>query len=101
MRAAVVTAPDASPVCADLPEPTVPPGFEPLHLVGAGLDNNVRGLATSRHYGRGQMRYPPVRAAGRHRVRASALGDDGRASGRSLPGGGSGGGRIHSRSPRA
>lgn len=99
MRAAVVTVPDASPVGADLPEPTVPPGSEPLHLVGAGLDDNVRAW---RHYDRGRMRCPPVRATGLHRVRASALRDDGRAAGRSLPGGGSGGGgRIHSRSPRA
>lgn len=60
MRAAVVTAPDASPVCADFPEPAVPPGSEPLHLVGAGLHNVVRGLATGRHYGRGRMRYPLV-----------------------------------------
>ncbi|PJJ70877.1 NADPH:quinone reductase-like Zn-dependent oxidoreductase [Diaminobutyricimonas aerilata] len=60
MRAAIFTAPDASPVCADFPEPTVPPGSEPLQLVGAGLHNVVRGLATGRHYGRGQMRYPLV-----------------------------------------
>ncbi|WP_185930959.1 MULTISPECIES: hypothetical protein [unclassified Streptomyces] len=45
LRAAVVTAPGASPVCADLSEPTVLPGSEPLHLVGAGLNNNVRGPA--------------------------------------------------------
>ncbi|HUQ58404.1 zinc-binding alcohol dehydrogenase family protein [Lentzea sp.] len=60
MRAAVVTAPDVSPACADFPEPTVPPGHEPLHLVGAGLHNIVRGLATGQHYGRGQMTYPLV-----------------------------------------
>jgi NADPH:quinone reductase-like Zn-dependent oxidoreductase len=60
MRAAVFTAPDASPVCGDVPEPTVPPGHEPLHLVGAGLHNIVRGLATGQHYGRGQMTYPLV-----------------------------------------
>jgi NADPH:quinone reductase-like Zn-dependent oxidoreductase len=60
MRAAVVTAPDAPPVCADFPEPMVPPGHEPLHLVGAGLHNIVRGLASGRHYGRGQMTYPLV-----------------------------------------
>src|SRR3954452_20009004 len=60
MRAAVVTTPDASPVCADFPEPTLPPGHEPLHLVGAGLHNIVRGLATGRHYGRGPMTYPLV-----------------------------------------
>ena len=60
MRAAIVTAPDASPVCGDVPEPIVPPGHEPLHLVGAGLHNIVRGLTTGRHYGRGQMSYPLV-----------------------------------------
>lgn len=49
MRAAIVTAPDAPPVCADLPEPTVPPGSEPLHLVGGGLDNNGHGPAARRH----------------------------------------------------
>ncbi|MGH3645091.1 MAG: zinc-binding alcohol dehydrogenase family protein, partial [Mycobacterium sp.] len=60
MRAAVVTAPDASPVCGDFPEPTAPPGHEPLHLVAAGLHNVVRGLATGRHYCSGQMTYPLV-----------------------------------------
>lgn len=90
MRAAVVTAHGASPVCADLPEPTVPPGSAPPHLVGAGLDNNARGPATWWHYGRGQMRCPPVRVTGLHRPRASALRGDGRAVGRSLPGGGLG-----------
>jgi NADPH:quinone reductase-like Zn-dependent oxidoreductase len=59
MRAAVITAPDASPVCGDFPEPAVPPGREPLHLVGAGLHNIVRGLASGRHY-RGRMVYPLV-----------------------------------------
>lgn len=60
MRAAVVTAPDVSPACADFPEPTVPPGHEPLHLVGAGLHNIVRGVATGQHYSRGQATYPLV-----------------------------------------
>ena len=46
MRAAVVTTPDTSPVCSDFPEPTIPPGHEPLHLVGAGLHHIVRGLTT-------------------------------------------------------
>ncbi|MEV8436051.1 zinc-binding alcohol dehydrogenase family protein [Actinosynnema sp. NPDC051121] len=59
MRAAIITAPDASPVCGDLPEPTVPPGHEPLHLVGAGLHNVVRGMASGRHY-HGRMTYPLV-----------------------------------------
>lgn len=60
MRAAVVTAPDVSPACADFPEPTVPPGHEPLHLVGAGLHNIVRGVALGQHYSRGRMTYPLV-----------------------------------------
>ncbi|MGW0162551.1 zinc-binding alcohol dehydrogenase family protein [Mycobacterium sp. NPDC003323] len=60
MRAAVVTAPDVSPICGDFPEPTAPPGHEPLQLVAAGLHNVVRGLATGRHYGSGQMTYPLV-----------------------------------------
>ncbi|GGP02209.1 zinc-binding alcohol dehydrogenase family protein [Nonomuraea glycinis] len=60
MRAAVVTVPDTSPVCGDFPEPTVPPGHEPLHLVGAGLHNIVRGLATGGHYSHGQLTYPLV-----------------------------------------
>jgi NADPH:quinone reductase-like Zn-dependent oxidoreductase len=60
MRAAVVSAPDVSPVYGDFPEPTNPPGHEPLHLVGAGLHNVVRGLAAGRHYGSGQMTYPLV-----------------------------------------
>lgn len=59
MRAAVVTAPDVPPVCDEVPEPAVPPGSEPLHLVGAGLHNIVRGLATGRHYGAGSV-YPLV-----------------------------------------
>jgi NADPH:quinone reductase-like Zn-dependent oxidoreductase len=60
MRAAIVTAPDVSPVCGDHPEPVVPPGHEPLHLVGAGLHNVVRGLASGRHYHHGRMVYPLV-----------------------------------------
>jgi NADPH:quinone reductase-like Zn-dependent oxidoreductase len=58
MRAAIVTAPGTSPVCGDFPEPT-PRGVEPVHLVGAGLHNIVRGLASGRHYG-GEMAYPLV-----------------------------------------
>ncbi|WP_424187730.1 zinc-binding dehydrogenase [Actinokineospora sp. G85] len=60
MRAAVITAPDVSPACADFPEPAVQPGHEPLRLVGAGLHNVVRGLATGQHYGRGHTTYPLV-----------------------------------------
>ncbi len=57
---AIVTTPDTSPVCGDFPEPTVPPGPEPLHLGGAGLHDTVRGPATGRHYSHGQMTYPLV-----------------------------------------
>ncbi|ALX66034.1 quinone oxidoreductase family protein [Microbacterium sp. XT11] len=73
MRAAVFTGPDASPVCADVPEPTVPPGVEPMRLVGAGLHNVVRGLATGQHYGSGQMSYPLIPG-----IDAVARTDDGR-----------------------
>jgi NADPH:quinone reductase-like Zn-dependent oxidoreductase len=59
MRAAVITGPDALPVCGDVPEPEVQPGREPMHLVGAGLHNIVRGLVSGRHY-TGQMAYPLV-----------------------------------------
>ncbi|MFB9475327.1 hypothetical protein ACFFR3_38060 [Nonomuraea salmonea] len=50
MRAAVVTSPDATPVCADFPEPQPQPGRAPVRLVGAGLHHVVRGMATGRHY---------------------------------------------------
>ncbi|CAM3365588.1 zinc-binding alcohol dehydrogenase family protein [Kibdelosporangium persicum] len=60
MRAAVITAANTPPVCGDVPEPAVPPGREPLHLIGAGLHNIVRGLASSQHYSGGRMRYPLV-----------------------------------------
>jgi NADPH:quinone reductase-like Zn-dependent oxidoreductase len=60
MHAAIIAAPDAAPIWGDVPEPTVPLGHEPLHLVGAGLHNVVRGLATGRHYGAGPLTYPLV-----------------------------------------
>ncbi|WP_241177834.1 hypothetical protein [Mycolicibacterium nivoides] len=60
MLAAVITAPNASPAYGDFPEPMVPTGREPLDLVAAGLHHVVRGLATGRHYGVGQMTYPLV-----------------------------------------
>lgn len=50
MRAAVVTAPEATPVCADFPDPQPRPGHEPLRLVGAGLHHVVRGQAAGSHY---------------------------------------------------
>ncbi|MGV2985324.1 zinc-binding dehydrogenase [Microbacterium sp. AGC85] len=53
MRAAVVTEPGIPPVCAEVPEPSVPDGREALELVGAGAHNIVRGLASGRHYSSG------------------------------------------------
>lgn len=51
MRAAVLTSPDAVPVCAEFPEPDTLPGREPLALVAAGMHQVVRSLASGRHYG--------------------------------------------------
>ena len=72
MRAAVVTSPDASPVCADFPAPEGGAGRAPLHLVGAGLHHVVRGLAAGAHYG-SDGAYPLVPG-----VDAVARTDDGR-----------------------
>jgi NADPH:quinone reductase-like Zn-dependent oxidoreductase len=57
--AAVVTAPETSPVRADFPEPTPLPGHHLLHLVGSGVHQVVRGLAAGRHYA-GDNAYPLV-----------------------------------------
>lgn len=51
MRAIVFTSADGNPVIGDFPEPEELPGHERLELVGAGLHQVVRGLATGRHYG--------------------------------------------------
>lgn len=51
MRAAVLTAPDALPVCTDFADPEPLPGREPLSLVAAGMHQVVRSLASGRHYG--------------------------------------------------
>ncbi len=59
MRAAVVTDPEATPVCAEFPDPEPQPGREPLKLVGAGLHHVVRGQAAARHYAGGNA-YPLV-----------------------------------------
>ncbi|GAA0349399.1 hypothetical protein NE235_36355 [Actinoallomurus spadix] len=72
MRAAVVNTPEATPVCADFPDPERRPGHKPLRLVGAGLHHVVRGLASGRHYGSDQA-YPLVPG-----VDAVARTDDGR-----------------------
>lgn len=51
MRAAVLTAPDLLPVEADFPEPQ-PIGDAPLlRLIGAGMHQVVRSIASGRHYG--------------------------------------------------
>lgn len=67
MRAAVVNAPDATPVCADFPDPELRPGRAPLRLVGAGLHHVVRGQASGRHYssGRAHPLVPGVDAVAR------------------------------------
>lgn len=72
MRAVVVNTPEATPVCADFPDPKQRPGREPLRLVGAGLHHVVRGLVSGRHYGSDQA-YPLVPG-----VDAVARTDDGR-----------------------
>ncbi|MFT4220245.1 MAG: hypothetical protein QM611_06980 [Microbacterium sp.] len=51
MRAAVLTSPDAAPICADFPDPEPMPGREPLRLVAAGMHQIVRSLASGTHYG--------------------------------------------------
>lgn len=59
MRAIVLTSPDAEPSCAEFPEPEPLPGGELLDLVGAGLHQVVRSIATGRHYGSGHD-YPLI-----------------------------------------
>lgn len=59
MRAAVVEAPDTTPVCADFPDPEQRPGRTSLQLVGAGLHHVVRGMAAGRHYSSDRV-YPLV-----------------------------------------
>ncbi len=51
MKAAVVTASDATPEYGDFPEPQVNDGYELVELVAAGLHPIVRSLAAGRHYG--------------------------------------------------
>jgi hypothetical protein len=59
MRAAILTAPDSVPLCAEFPDPEPLPGHDLLELVGAGLHQVVRSLATGRHYGSSHA-YPLV-----------------------------------------
>ncbi|MFT4211194.1 MAG: zinc-binding alcohol dehydrogenase family protein [Microbacterium sp.] len=55
MRAAVLTGPDTIPACAEFPEPE----GDTLELVGAGIHQVVRSIATGRHYGSDHV-YPLV-----------------------------------------
>ncbi|MFT3835177.1 MAG: zinc-binding alcohol dehydrogenase family protein [Micropruina sp.] len=51
MRAAVVTAPGATPVAGTFAEPELGPGAELVEIVAAGIHPVVRGLVSGRHYG--------------------------------------------------
>jgi hypothetical protein len=51
MKAAVVTAPNATPEYGEFSEPQVDDGYELVELVAAGLHPIVRSLAAGRHYG--------------------------------------------------
>lgn len=59
MRAAVITGPDAGPVCVEFPEPEPLPGHGLLALVAAGVHQVTRSIASGRHYG-SEHRYPLV-----------------------------------------
>jgi len=59
MRAIVITAPDAAPICADFPHPTPGPGEELLDLVAAGVHQVVRTRASGAHYS-SEGRFPNV-----------------------------------------
>lgn len=59
MRAAVLTEPGRAPVCGDFPEPEPFDGSAEFELVGAGLHQVVRSIASGRHYG-SAGRYPQV-----------------------------------------
>ncbi|MFT4215871.1 MAG: zinc-binding alcohol dehydrogenase family protein [Micropruina sp.] len=51
MRAAVVTAPGATPAAGTFAEPEAGPGVQLVEIVAAGIHPVVRGLASGRHYG--------------------------------------------------
>ena len=59
MRAIVLPSAEANPVHTDFPAPDPLPDRAPLSLVGAGLHQVVRALATGRHYGSANT-YPLV-----------------------------------------
>lgn len=68
MYAAVLTAPDATPVAMEFPDPEPLPGRPMLTLVGAGIHPVVRSVASGRHYGSadGYPLVPGVDAVARH-----------------------------------
>ncbi len=51
MKAAIVTAPDATPEYGEFSEPQVSDGYELVELAAAGLHPIVRSLAAGQHYG--------------------------------------------------
>lgn len=51
MRAVVVTEPGRDPEIGEFAEPVAGPGESVVELVGAGIHQIVRGLASGRHYG--------------------------------------------------
>jgi len=51
MKAAIVTASDATPEYGEFSEPQVGDGYELVELVAAGLHPVVRSLAAGGHYG--------------------------------------------------
>ncbi len=51
MRAAVVTAPEQTPVAGEFADPAEKPGRRIVELVAAGIHPIVRSLAAGRHYG--------------------------------------------------
>src|SRR6218665_1590515 len=59
MRAAVLTSPGALPAAAEFPDPTPLEGSPLLELVGAGVHQVVRAMASGRHYG-SSGQYPLV-----------------------------------------
>ena len=51
MRAAIVTAPGATPVAGTFAEPELGPGAQLVDIVAAGIHPVVRGLVSGQHYG--------------------------------------------------
>jgi len=72
MRAAVINKAGSAPVCAEFPEPAPHPGQALTRLVGAGLHQVVRSIASGAHYGAAGI-YPLVPG-----VDAVARAEDGR-----------------------